>query len=118
MEVINVTFGENLRALRIQRHFSQQRVADDLELSQSSVASYENNMRNPTFETIRKFADYFGVSPAMLMSTDEAYKADDAVSIAEIISHNPKSMELFDIVKSLDDKSIDVLITVASSLKQ
>jgi len=113
-----LTFGENLRALRIQRHFSQQKVADDLGYSQSSIASYENGLRNPTFEIIRRFAEYFHVSPAMLMSSDQAYMGDDAVSVAEIIGTNPKQKELFDITKSLNDRSLDALIAVASALAE
>ena len=46
------TFAERLKSLRREKGWSQQRLADTLELSKSSVNMYERGERDPGFETM------------------------------------------------------------------
>ena len=50
------TFAERLKSLRREKGWSQQRLADELELSKSSVNMYERGEREPGFETMEAIA--------------------------------------------------------------
>lgn len=45
-------FSDNLKALRYERHITQQQLADALGLSRSTIGMYEKGEREPDFEII------------------------------------------------------------------
>ena len=55
------TFPERLKSLRNEKGWSQQKLADEVNLSKSSVNMYERGEREPNFETMEAFADIFNV---------------------------------------------------------
>lgn len=75
------TFSERLKSLRSEKGWSQQRLADELNLSKSSVNMYERGEREPGFETMEAIADTFNVD------MDYLYGRTD-VKIAEPIQLN------------------------------
>lgn len=75
------TFSERLKSLRSEKGWSQQRLADELNLSKSSVNMYERGEREPGFETMEAIADTFNVD------MDYLYGRTD-VKIAEPIQFN------------------------------
>ena len=75
------TFSERLKSLRAEKGWSQQRLADELNLSKSSVNMYERGEREPGFETMEAIADTFNVD------MDYLYGRTD-VKIAEPIQFN------------------------------
>lgn len=62
------TFGENVRAQRIQRGLSQQVISADLHMDQSFFASIERGKRNLTFKTAQKIADGLHVDLLTLLT--------------------------------------------------
>ena len=57
-----MTFGQRLKRLREQRHFSREKVADDLQLSYWAISKYETDKRSPDHSTLQRFANYFEVT--------------------------------------------------------
>lgn len=53
---------KNLKALRSQKGLSQQKLADQLQLSQQSIYKYENDLTEPDLDTLKKMADFFDTS--------------------------------------------------------
>lgn len=53
---------ENLRFLRERKGWSQQKLADELFISQQSVYKYENGLAYPSLETLRLMSKLFNVS--------------------------------------------------------
>ena len=51
-----------LKELRKERKISQLKLALDLSMNQNTISRYENMEREADYETLIKFADYFGVS--------------------------------------------------------
>ena len=51
-----------LKELRKSRKISQLKLALDLNMNQNSISRYENCEREADYETLIKFADYFGVT--------------------------------------------------------
>ena len=51
-----------LKKIRKERNISQLKLALDLNMNQNTISRYENLEREADYETLIKFADYFGVS--------------------------------------------------------
>ena len=51
-----------LKKLRKEKGVSQLKLALDLNMNQNTISRYENMEREADYETLIKFADYFGVS--------------------------------------------------------
>ena len=54
-------FSSNLRMLRQNRHLSQDKLADELNLSRSLIGMFESGKRKPSYETLELIADFFNV---------------------------------------------------------
>lgn len=73
-------FGKRLRAARISRKYTQQNVADILELTVNAYQKYEQGERFPSPETLVKLADLFCVPIDWLLGRDD-YLASLGVSV-------------------------------------
>ena len=55
-------FSEKLRQLRNEKGISQTKLADDIHISRSAVAKWENGLGLPNDDSLKLLADYFGIS--------------------------------------------------------
>ncbi len=65
MEIGNKTikrFGKRVRELRQNNRWTQEMLADELEVDRSYISSLERGSRNPTLRTIARIAAKFGIS--------------------------------------------------------
>ncbi|MGE8038128.1 helix-turn-helix domain-containing protein [Lysinibacillus sp. NPDC093692] len=60
-------FGQNLAKLRKERKLSQYDLAEKMNFSRGKIANYEQGTRQPDFETLQMFADFFDVSTDFLL---------------------------------------------------
>lgn len=56
-----------LKELRKERKLSQVKLAMDLHMNQNTISRYENLEHQADYETLIRFADYFGVSVDYLL---------------------------------------------------
>ena len=63
-------FGQKLTELRKQRGISQEQLAIDLNVSQSTISNYEKGTKNIDTDILQKVCDYFNV-PITYMLSDE-----------------------------------------------
>lgn len=63
-------FYENLKAARLQKNISQKEVAEAIGVAKSTYSLYESGKREPNVKTIKKIADFLGVSGDSLLGTD------------------------------------------------
>ena len=113
-----MTFGEKLKQLRTSRFMSQQKLADELGISQSAVAAYERNFREPDFAMIQKIADYFMVPFSSLMPSDGEPDKELVQQIAESFHANPKLGLLFDRSRYLSESDLDAVIAVVNAIQR
>lgn len=66
-----MTFSDRLRSLRIDSGKQQQEVANDLKLLKQTLNKYEKGNREPDFEVVKKFADYYNVSTDYLLGKSD-----------------------------------------------
>ncbi|WP_235860795.1 helix-turn-helix domain-containing protein [Peptoniphilus porci] len=57
-----MTFGENIKNLRIKNNLTQKELAEKLNLSRPTIGRYESDERFPDRETIIDLAELFDVS--------------------------------------------------------
>lgn len=74
-----IQIGNRIKEIRKSQGLSQRDVAKKLEMAFSTYSNYENNNREPNFETLKRIADVLGVSVAQLVN-DEAV-ADEETSL-------------------------------------
>ena len=60
-------FGDRLRALRHEKSLTQAELSKIIGVSKSSINMYERGDREPGFEKLEAFADYFNVDIDYLM---------------------------------------------------
>lgn len=113
-----MNFGTNLRNLRVERHLTQQKLADDMGISQASVAAYESNIREPSFEIVRRFADYFHVPPYSLMPFEKATDDEYVQRVSDSLHQNPKLGLLFDRSRFLSEEDLDAVIAVVNAIRK
>lgn len=56
------TLGDRLKALRKEKGYTLEQVAEKLNTTKVTLSRYENNLREPKRETISQFAKLFNVS--------------------------------------------------------
>ncbi len=67
-----MAFKDELRTLRKQDGLTQAELARRLGISKSTISMYENGNREPDFETLEAFADYFNVDMNRLTGISKA----------------------------------------------
>ena len=64
-------FPERLKELRLKKGLAQKEIAEVFGIKQPNYQQWESGKRNPTSETLEKFADFFGVSMDYLAGKEE-----------------------------------------------
>ena len=113
-----MTFGDKLRNLRKSRFMTQQKLADELNISQSAVAAYENGVREPDFATIKRIADYFFVSASSLMPSEGTESNEFVQQVADSLQQNPKLMVLFDKARYMSESDLDAVLAVVAAIQK
>lgn len=65
------TFAERLKQLRIEKSLNQTQLAKELSVDQRSISNWENVVREPSFEMLKKIAKYFEVSTDYLLGLED-----------------------------------------------
>lgn len=68
-------FGKRLRQMRMKRNFTQQNMADMLNIALRSYQCYETGTRNPSFDLLIKIADILDTSIDFLLCRDDYLKS-------------------------------------------
>ena len=56
-----MSFGENLANLRKQKGWSQDDLANNLNLSRQAISKWENNQSKPDVDNVQKISKAFGI---------------------------------------------------------
>lgn len=71
-----VDFSLRLKQLRENKRLTQAQVAERIDVTASMVSSYETDIRLPSYATLLKIANLFGVSVDYLLGRDERRMVD------------------------------------------
>ena len=83
-------FNERLKELRLSRELTQEEFAKRIGISRSAVGLYETGKREPDFETLELFADFFNVDMNYLLGKTDANT--DISSIKNVVTIHKKKI--------------------------
>ena len=110
--------GQTIKALRKKKKVSQQKMADDLGISQPALACWETGTRRPDIETIPALADYFGVSTDTLLGVPSDEESEEIWALREEVRRDPDRQMLFDLARSASIEDVRRTIAVLDALKK
>ena len=70
---MNKLWNEKLRQLRKEKGVSQEVAAKELQLSRTCYAGYEQGIREPSLDTLKRICDYFDISADYLIGRTDTY---------------------------------------------
>lgn len=105
-----MTVGERIQDLRKKKGFSQEKLAEYLNMSRQAVAKWEQNVCEPNLDCLAKMSDLFGVDLDYLIrgKDSEEVKSGNILREKETIIIKEKD-------NLLDRKDIILLITLITS---
>lgn len=86
-----------LKELRESRGLNQAELGKRFGLSISTISMYESGKREPSFETVVKFANFFGVSIDYLLGQEKSSDID------KIVPKDDEEREFILLLRSSDD---------------
>ncbi len=111
------TFGDNLKALRKSRGYSQERFAQILGSNQVNISAWEIGTRMPNLTTIQHIANTFNVPVASLIPHDEKMEDEAYVrEVADMLRSDPKIRMLFDRAKYMSSADLDTVLSVINAI--
>lgn len=108
-------YGAKIRVIREMRGLSQENVADELHISQSTYSLYESNKVGISAEMLEKIADVLSVTPADLMNQQpiiyiQHNQGTQAGYVNEIVSSPPdRYKELYEEIIASKNAEIERL---------
>jgi transcriptional regulator with XRE-family HTH domain len=99
-----MNFPERLNTLRKERGFTQQSLADSVDIHVSQIRRYESGQTQPTLEVIRKLAISLGTSADLLVFNDAERNPREELKLQ------------FEALDQFDDDEIKVAKSVLESL--
>ncbi len=106
----------NIKKLRLEKGVSQQKLADEIGMSQQSINKYENHDIEPDITTLKRIADYFETSidyivghtdirQKIQITNDFSLNNDEAGLIVNYRALPPKSRV---VIESLVEEMVDL----------
>lgn len=71
-------FGGELTRLRLDRGWSQQKLADKLGYTERYIGQLERGVKSPTLRTIADLAEVFSIKPSVMLKAAERRQAGNA----------------------------------------
>ena len=113
-----MSFGKRLKSLREEKELSQRALAKILNMAPSTLAMYEVDKREPDFETVKKFADYFKVTTDWLLEHTHEYFSPGLTAAKKIEQSLQDDDELLEFWYELSQRNdLQLLFKQARQLK-
>ena len=115
------TIGQKIKTGRLSRNMTQADLAKALGVSPSAIGMWEQDRREPDFDTLEALADVFNVPMSYFVTEDgKRISADDITKKdferLEALHQNPRLGLLFDRVKDLDEEDIQFMEKYANAI--
>lgn len=116
---IRKKFGENLRALRKARGYSQMKFAEIVGTTQAAISAWELGLREPEFTVVFDIAEKFGVPASTLIPLEESGRDEDITQRAiDLLHQNPRLCVTFDKTKYFNEQQMGVVMSVIDAISK
>ena len=112
--------NDNIKTLRKKMGFTQVELAERLNVSQSTITSWENGTRRPDLDLLPVIAQIFGVSVDELLGREpvsEQELIDAEAAIRERLRRDPSYRLLFDAANKATPESLKAAAAVLKALE-
>lgn len=112
--------GKKLKSLRGKR-YTQREVAQATGIPISTIAAYENNIRQPSLDNLRTLAKFYGVSPGYLLEDDKSGTERVPPELQEIfreVTQRPNLKLLFKEGKKLTEDELLLICQLIKTIKK
>lgn len=103
-------FSKRLKALRNEKGVTQQELADAINISRSTIAGYEIDGKQPSYEVIGKLANFFSVSTDYLLGREDSSQRNGEESDFFFFFFDNQLREVFKLrfKKALEDRGMNI----------
>ncbi|MCL4441152.1 MAG: helix-turn-helix domain-containing protein [Firmicutes bacterium] len=95
-------YGERIAHLREENGLTQEELSIKIGISRAALSHYEKNRRQPDYDTIRKLADFFGVSVDYVLGHTNIRETPEKV-IDNALQDDPELMAIWLEIKNRED---------------
>jgi len=106
-----MTILKNLRLLRNEYGISQQKLGDEIEVSQPSINKYENHDIEPDITTLKRLADYFETSIDYIVGHTQIRRKIEELSAHDLNEREAALVKGYRLIPASGRKVIDDMIT-------
>lgn len=110
--------ADNLKRLRKEKHMSQSQLAELVDMSQATVASWETGTRKPDTSMILRLAGLFGVTSDELLGAPAVDDDAELWAIRESVRRDPERRELFNLARHADIEQVRQAVAIIDALKK
>lgn len=64
-------FGEKLKKLRMEKHFTQEELAEKIWVTRTAISKWETNRGYPSIDSLKQLANLFDISIDALISNED-----------------------------------------------
>lgn len=94
-------FGKRLKKLRNDFNFTQQELANKVDVSRATIAGYETKGKEPPYETLKKLASALECSVDYLLGNTDELSPKHKIKSA--LSDDPELLSFWDELKERED---------------
>lgn len=117
-----MSFKEMLKKLRVEKKLTQEELAQATGLSRSAIGMYESGSREPNFETLEVFADFFNVDMNTLLDKEQEkpfyYFDPETARLAQELYDNPELRILMDASRKLAPDDVKNIADIVAKMKK
>lgn len=114
-------FSEAIYSLRRKSGLTQAELAQAVGMSKSAISMYECGKREPEFDILEAFADYFHVSVNYLLGREESEPLvnDDPelTSYLEELRDRPEMRMLFSVTRGATREDVEAAVRIIEALR-
>lgn len=103
-----MAIGDNIRAARKIQGLTQKELATRLGISPAGIAQWENGLRNPKHENVKKIADALGVNVTVLYGLPSKETEEEQKELEQFLDESVDSQGNIDPYKFADAKYNDL----------
>jgi transcriptional regulator with XRE-family HTH domain len=70
---MTLNWNEKLKQLRNEKGISQKQAAEQMQMSRTCYANYEQGTREPSFDALRRICDFYDISADYLIGRSDSY---------------------------------------------
>ena len=115
-----MNLNDKLRKIRTEHGYTQQKIADYLEIERSTYAYYETGTTKPSILSLQKLSQLYGISLDALIATDgneNLLVASPQLSEADCVPFSRDEAEIIRIFRELSDEKKSAFLTFIKTFR-